>query len=279
MNNGAIIPLADSDRTLHVFEETRRALTLATTVAEVKPVLIMAAAIIKAAKEAKNKKIAAEAVILKMEAERKLGLLMRAQAASVGLSAGARGSPIRGARVDDKPTLAATGIDKNLAHRARVVGKMSDAEFEQAKEEKRETVLASAPGKSAGNAEANISRRRHKRRLFHADQATAGLRMLISLWAADIDEAPAQLTAAADFLFADAEFIDDLTTLARHPQVSAIGVAVAAKLDGGDRPTIDHEAEIRRVGLESENAELVAENAQLKARIIALEQKIAEFRN
>ena len=45
---------------------------------------------------------------------------------------GTRGSRVKGARVDDKPTLASQGIDKNLAQQARVLGKLSDEGFEKA---------------------------------------------------------------------------------------------------------------------------------------------------
>jgi hypothetical protein len=45
--------------------------------------------------------------------------MMEAQRETGGLSQGARGSSVKGARVDDKPTLSAAGIDKHLADRAR----------------------------------------------------------------------------------------------------------------------------------------------------------------
>jgi hypothetical protein len=49
----------------------------------------------------------------RMRATRRLDQLRQAQKETVGLSVGTRGSPIKGARVDDKPTLASQGIDKN----------------------------------------------------------------------------------------------------------------------------------------------------------------------
>jgi hypothetical protein len=54
-----------------------------------------------------------------MRATRRLDQLRQAQKESVGLSEGTKGSPVKGARVDEKPTLASQGIDKNLADRAR----------------------------------------------------------------------------------------------------------------------------------------------------------------
>jgi hypothetical protein len=54
----------------------------------------------------------------RLRATRRLDQLRQAQKETVGLSEGTRGSPIKGARVDEKPTLASQGIDKNLAHQA-----------------------------------------------------------------------------------------------------------------------------------------------------------------
>jgi hypothetical protein len=61
-----------------------------------------------------------------MRATRRLDELRREQKDTVGLSAGTRGSRVKGARVDEKPTLASQGIDKNLAQQTRVLGKLSE---------------------------------------------------------------------------------------------------------------------------------------------------------
>jgi N6-adenosine-specific RNA methylase IME4 len=81
------------------------------------------------AKQAKNKDLEADAVEIRMRATRRIDEMRQAQKDTVGLSVGTRGSRIKGARVDDKPTLASQGIDKNLAHQARVLGAMDDAAF------------------------------------------------------------------------------------------------------------------------------------------------------
>jgi hypothetical protein len=60
------------------------------------------------------------------KAPERLGQLM----AEMPKSEGARGSHIKGARVDDKPALGSLGIDKNLAHQARKLAAMSQDEFE-----------------------------------------------------------------------------------------------------------------------------------------------------
>lgn len=59
-------------------------------------------------------------------AERRLGEIMEEQPKSQGT----RGSPIKGARVDEKPTLAEAGIDNDLAHRARTLAAMKEGEHD-----------------------------------------------------------------------------------------------------------------------------------------------------
>jgi N6-adenosine-specific RNA methylase IME4 len=75
-----------------------------------------------------------------MRATRRLAEMIAGQKETIGLSVGTRGSRIKGARVDEKPTLAEAGIDKNLAHDARVLGKLSEEKFEQAISDARDAV-------------------------------------------------------------------------------------------------------------------------------------------
>src|SRR5262245_33425852 len=91
------------------------------------------------ARQAKNRDLEADAVEIRMRATRRLDQLRQAQKDTIGLSAGTRGSRVKGARVDDKPTLASQGIDKNLAHQARVLGAMDEAAFERKVTEARES--------------------------------------------------------------------------------------------------------------------------------------------
>jgi hypothetical protein len=63
----------------------------------------------------------------------------QAQKETVGLNAGARGVGTK-VRVDEKPTLAEQGIDKNLAHQARTFGALSDERFEQVVGDARDAV-------------------------------------------------------------------------------------------------------------------------------------------
>ena len=47
---------------------------------------------------------------------------------------------MKGARVDDKPTHASQGLDKNLAHQARLLGAMDEATFARKVAEARDGV-------------------------------------------------------------------------------------------------------------------------------------------
>jgi hypothetical protein len=113
------------------YDAARRALAEARSVDEVKGIRDVAVAMAAYARQAKNKDLEADAIEIRMRATRRLDQLRQAQKDTVGLCVGTRGSPIKGARVDEKPTLASQGIDKNLAHQARVLGKLSDADFEE----------------------------------------------------------------------------------------------------------------------------------------------------
>jgi hypothetical protein len=127
---------------LRVFEDARREIAGAETAEQVKRIVAMATGLAAAARKATDRDLEAEAQVLKMEAERKLGQLMAAQKTTIGVNKGGR--PKTGFcenPVSEKPaTLTEAGIDKNLAHRARKAAAMTSREFEAAKEAKRETV-------------------------------------------------------------------------------------------------------------------------------------------
>jgi hypothetical protein len=108
------------------------------------------------AKQAQNHDLEADAVEIRMRATRRLDELRREQKDTVGLSAGTRGSRVKGARVDQKPTLASQGIGKSLAQQARVLGKLSDESFEAAVAETR----------------ANVAHRRARKRTESEREAT-----------------------------------------------------------------------------------------------------------
>jgi hypothetical protein len=134
--NGAVSPLK-------VFEDARREIANANTVESVNRIVALATGLAAAARKATDREMEAEAEVLKFEAERRLGQLMKAQAETVGFNQGGR--PKTGFSenpVSEKPpTLAEAGIDKNTAHRARRAAALSEAQFKEAAGAKREAAL------------------------------------------------------------------------------------------------------------------------------------------
>src|SRR5262245_4703659 len=121
------------------YDAACRALAEARSVDEVMNIRDAWAAIPAAARVAKNRSLEADAVAIRMRATRRLDQLRQAQKDSVGLNRGAAGGGkkagprglLKNPR-DQRPTLASQGIDKNLAHHARVLGRLSDEGFEAA---------------------------------------------------------------------------------------------------------------------------------------------------
>jgi hypothetical protein len=131
-------------RKLARYDAACRAVAEARSVDEVKDIRDKAVAMAAYARQAKNRDLEADAVEIRMRATRRLDQLRQVQKETVGLSAGARGSREKGARVDDKPTLASQGLDKNLAHQARLLGAMDEAAFARKVAEARDGVFRRA---------------------------------------------------------------------------------------------------------------------------------------
>ena len=115
------------------YDAACRALAAVRSVDEVKDIRDQAVAMAAYARQAKNRDLEADAVEIRMRATRRLDQLRLAQKETVGLNQGAvpgktglRGNPV----LDPRPTLASQGIDKNLAHQARLLGALSDEKFE-----------------------------------------------------------------------------------------------------------------------------------------------------
>lgn len=130
------------------YDTACRAIAEARSVDEVKSLLDGAAALRAYARQAKNKTLEADAFEIRMRAERRVGQLIAAQKASVGLSEGTAGKgrpPIGGSVADPpkdpRPTLAEAGIDKHLADRARKLTKAAEDEFERKLVEARARIL------------------------------------------------------------------------------------------------------------------------------------------
>jgi hypothetical protein len=114
------------------YDAACRALAVATRVDEVKRIRDIAVAMKAYARQAGNHEMEANAVELRMRATRSMDLMRQKQAATIGLAKGTRGSKVKGARVDQKPTLADAGINKYLAHEGRKLGAMPEHRFELA---------------------------------------------------------------------------------------------------------------------------------------------------
>jgi hypothetical protein len=119
------------------YDAACRALAEARSVDEVKDIRDKAVAMAAYARQAKNRELEADAVEIRMRATRRLDQMRVAQKETIGLNRGAAGggkkTGSRGLLIsprDDRPTLASQGIDKNLAHQARVLGALSDDKFE-----------------------------------------------------------------------------------------------------------------------------------------------------
>jgi N6-adenosine-specific RNA methylase IME4 len=145
------------------YDAACRAIAEAARVDEVKNILDVAAAMQEYARRAKNHELEADAVAIRMRATRRLDQLRLAQKETVGLAKG--GQPYQrratGLTLNPVATLAMQGIDKNLAHQARVLGAMDDADFERKVAEARDS--ASRVFRRAVR-EAEIAQEREERR-------------------------------------------------------------------------------------------------------------------
>jgi phage N-6-adenine-methyltransferase len=119
------------------YEAACRAVADAKTVDEVKDIRDKSVAMAAYARQAKNRDLEADAVEIRMLATRRLDQMRQAQKETVGLNTGSQGR-----RVDEKPTLASQGIDKNLAHQARTLGALSEDKFEAAVSDARQAVTS-----------------------------------------------------------------------------------------------------------------------------------------
>jgi N6-adenosine-specific RNA methylase IME4 len=121
------------------YDAACRALADARSIDEAKEIRDQAVAMAAYARQAKNKDLEADAVEIRLRATRKLDQLRQAQKETVGLSQGGRPAKTGLSENPVLPTLAMQGIDKNLAHQARLLGALSDEKFE--------TVIADARDK------------------------------------------------------------------------------------------------------------------------------------
>lgn len=132
-------------KTLVRYDAARSALEACVAVDEVKDWANAAAAAEAYARQAKDKDMRKMAIDIRMRAKKRLGELMAAQKL-------ARGRPSK--RVGRQPiTLAEAGIDKNLAHEARIAAAMAPEAFEAAIEAKKAAVDHPDFARTAADAE------------------------------------------------------------------------------------------------------------------------------
>jgi N6-adenosine-specific RNA methylase IME4 len=118
---------------LAIYDAACKAVAEAKSIYKAKEIRDQAVAMAVYARQAKNRDLEGDAIVIRMRATRRLDELRRAQAETVGLNQGAVagktglfGNPV----LDLRPTLGSQGIDKNLAHQARVLGALTDEQFE-----------------------------------------------------------------------------------------------------------------------------------------------------
>jgi N6-adenosine-specific RNA methylase IME4 len=143
------IALADSAPEMARYDAACRALAEAKAVDEVKDIRDQAMAMRLYAKQAKNRELEADAYELRVRAERKLGELIAAQKATVGLATGgehggkARLDGTRAVPTNARPTLAEAGIDKKLSSKAQKMHAIPSEKFEAMVKDGREEVQRS----------------------------------------------------------------------------------------------------------------------------------------
>lgn len=148
------------------YDAACRAVAEARSVDEVKDIRDQAIAMAAYARQAKNRDLEADCVEIRLRATRRLDQLRQAQKETVGLNQGAvpgktglRGNPV----LDPRPTLASQGIDKNLAHQARVLGALNEEAFERKVREARDAA-SRVFRRSVREAEAEMERAERRAR-------------------------------------------------------------------------------------------------------------------
>jgi DNA-binding helix-hairpin-helix protein with protein kinase domain len=140
--HSTILPMPAETLALSRYDIACRALAAAKAVDDVMDVVAHADAVRVYARQAKNRQMEIDAAEIRIRAERRLGELMAAQAATIGTAKGAAeaGTNRGTTRVEIKPaSLAEAGIDKNLAHRARTYAAVPSEEFETLLTDKRQS--------------------------------------------------------------------------------------------------------------------------------------------
>ena len=142
-----LLPMPAETLALSRYDVACRALAAARAVDDVMEIVAHADAVRVYARQAKNRQMEIDAAEIRIRAERRLGELMAAQKARVGVNSGAAGQgrpkiggvPNTPPKHDAPPTLAEAGIDKNLAKRSRSYAAVPTEQFEQLLTDKRQS--------------------------------------------------------------------------------------------------------------------------------------------
>jgi N6-adenosine-specific RNA methylase IME4 len=160
-----------------LYAAVRRDLAKLVTIDEVKDVLNKSIAAQVYAQQANDGQLAAHATEVRKRATHRLGEVMEELRDAGLLSKGTRGSKVKGARVDEKPTLEDLGVDKNLAHAARKLAAMSEDDFEATLAKAIKFAVASAEGASAVISAARSEQYEKKLKLRQARERKLALEM------------------------------------------------------------------------------------------------------
>ena len=128
-----LLPMPAQTLALSRYDVACRALAEAKAVDDIVEIVGQANAVHAYARQAKNRQMEIDAAEIRIRAERRLGELMAAQKATVGVAKGVlrRGVASTPREPTAPPTLAEAGIDKNLAKRARSYAAVPTKQFEQ----------------------------------------------------------------------------------------------------------------------------------------------------
>jgi len=131
---------------LPAYERCLAALAACRTTDEARNIRDRATAMRAYARQAKDRRLEADAYEIRLRAERRLGEMLIEQKATVGFNRGMAGTVLSGSKQeplrDTRPTLAQAGVDKKLSMRAQRLAKMPKREFERLVAEDREWIIA-----------------------------------------------------------------------------------------------------------------------------------------
>jgi N6-adenosine-specific RNA methylase IME4 len=135
LHAGRRIGAAMSGAALVRYDEACRALAEAKSFDEAKDIRDKAVAMAAYARQAKNRDLEADAIEIRMRAERRLGEMLVEQKATVGLATGTRGQFVGPSKTEAPiatiPTLKSQGIDHKLSSRAQKLAQVSPERFER----------------------------------------------------------------------------------------------------------------------------------------------------